>query len=225
MSQFTRLAILVWCGFLFPAEADAAVIGYLDGPRAVGATQFETDFFLEVTPDSVGGEIELINLDIINSTINGAAVSDFTRVVFTPSTTFGPWQAGSQFGSAVGFESRVVLDGFAGVGAIPFPLADTNPIRVGQLRFDFAGLGLQSGDSITLDIVGTNDGSGVLTTAVAVREPGAFLTTLENPDFGTASGPGQVTFSITAVPEANGVLALALLFFTKRVGRRKKRRG
>lgn len=84
-------------------------------------------------------------------------------------------------------------------------------IHVGTFRFDYAGITLQTGDTITLDIFGRDDGTPGRTTSVAIRESGGSQTQLINPDFTSPLGSFQTTFGITAIPEPSSV---GMLLFT-----------
>ncbi|MEL6104977.1 MAG: hypothetical protein AAFU85_03020 [Planctomycetota bacterium] len=217
-----RLLLLAMSSLASVSSAKAEVIGFLDGVRDIGGERFQSDFFLAGTSARIGDDIELITLDVINSQVAGTALADFTRVTFDASPTFVPWQAAEQFGVTPGFESQILLDAFA-PGAVVFTLADTNPFRVGTLTFDYSNLGLQTGETITLDIVGVSDGSATLTTSVAVRDNPSGVTELLNPNFSTALGSGQIAFTVSAIPEPSGAVMCLMAFSLGLAGRRRRR--
>ncbi|MEO1525857.1 MAG: hypothetical protein AAFX06_10495 [Planctomycetota bacterium] len=218
-----RFVAFLACISLGAGIASAEIVGFLDGARAIGGERFESDLFLAATAGRIGDDIELISLDIINSTIEGSPLTDFGRVQFDAAPTFAPWQASEQFGTTPGFESQILLDGFA-PGAVVFTLANTSPFRIGTFTFDYSNLGLQEGDSITLDIVGVSDGTSTLTTSVAVRDNPSGATELINPDFSTPSGSGQVNFIVTAIPEPGPTMAIFLIAVASTLQRRRQAR-
>ncbi len=162
------------------------------------------------TADAIGDVIELINLDIVQSTINAAALTDYSRVRFDARPQFAPWHDGQQFGSgSSGFESQIVLDSYLPDEPIPYEITTTDPFAVGTLTFDYSGLGMQPGDTVTLDIFGRDDGSATRTTSIAVRASGESVTMLVNPEFSSPNGSEKSVFRITAIPEPGSVAFLA----------------
>lgn len=135
------------------ASCQGDVIGSLGEIRVTGAASFERDLSFRVTGDLVGGELELVNLDIVNSTINGQPLSDFSLVQFNPAPTFVPWQAGQR----VGLESQMSLDAFASVGAVPFPLQSPDAFFAGTFQVDLSPSGLSPGEAMTLNTLGVDD--------------------------------------------------------------------
>ena len=119
----------------------------------------------------------------------------------------------------------IFLDAFANAPPVPFPVTDTNPFRVGTFTFDYGGLGLQLGDSVTLDIFGRDDGSATRTTALAVRPPGSAMTIQINPDFATPPGSARSVFTITVIPERGSPIVLAMICVLVGTRRRTRRCG
>jgi hypothetical protein len=219
---------LVGCGMFFCisgiAPCDAAIIAYLSESRAISGEKFESDLLMAGTSDGIGDIVEFIDLDVIKSTVNSSQLTDFTKIRFDASPRFAPWQDGQQFGSTPGFESRISLESFGPVGATPYPIVDTNPFQIGTITFDYSGIGLQVGDSITLDLLGVDDGTGIQTTSVAIRPAGSLLTTLVNPDFTSSAGSERNTFTIpTAIPEPGLSAFLSFTFAMFFAGRRSRR--
>lgn len=194
-----------------PQRCSAEIVAYLTETRAGVGERFETDFVLSGTSDMIGDEIELINLDVVGSSVNSVPISDFTRIRFDASPRFAPWHDGQQFGGPQTLKSVITLDAFATGSAVAFPIEDTNPFLIGTLTFDYGGLGLQVGDSISLNILGTNDGSATRTTSVGIRASGASDLALVNPDFSSPAGSQLTTFTITtAIPEPGSAVILSL---------------
>lgn len=220
------VSTLIIVGFctLSVTSSDAAIIAYLTEARSVAGERFESDLVMSGTADMIGDEVELINLDVIRTTVQSVQVTDFTKLRFDAAPRFALWQAGQQFGGTPGFESQIVLDSFAVTGAMSFPIADTSPFQIGTITFDYSGLGLKVGDSITLNIFGANDGSATRTTSVAIRPSGSAVTILQNPDFSSPAGSEQITFTIpTAIPEPSSVLLLCIVSVAFFTGRRPRR--
>jgi len=191
-------------------RCDAAIVAYLSETRQVVGERFESDLVMSGSADMIGDEIELISLDVVRSTVKTVPLADFTLVRFDAAPRFADWQGDQQFGVNPGFESSIALDSFASGTAVPFPIVNTNPFEVGILTFDYSGLGLQIGDSITLNVFGQNDGTTTRTTSVAIRPSGSTMTTLVNPEFTSEAGSEQSTFTLsTTVPEPGGVIMLA----------------
>ena len=201
------LVLLASC-FQSGAKARAEFIGYLNAIRPLAGQEFETDFFLVPDASQVGGEIEFISLDILESNLNGVALADYGRVQFNASAPFAAWQDETLFGLNAGFESQLVLDGF-NVGATPYSITNVDPILIGTFSFDYSGLGFDTGDTVTLDVVGVDDGSGTYTTNLAARASGDLISEVVNPNFATPTGPSFRTLTIGAVPEpGSGILVL-----------------
>ena len=220
----TVFLVASFCVDLRPSRA--AIVAYLTESRALPGERFETDLVFSGSLDMIGDVIELINLDVLNSKINALPISDFSRVRFDASARFAPWQDGQQFGTSPGFESQVTLDSFAAPTPTPFPISDTDPFTVGTLTFDYGGLGLQTGDSVTLDIRGRNDGTATRTTSIAIRPLGTSMTMLVNPEFSSPAGTERSTFTIvTAIPEPSLATALSLVCIGAVMRRRPRRSG
>jgi hypothetical protein len=218
------IGFLFGVGFSDSGQCEGSIVAYLTEAQVVSPERFETDLMLFGSADRIGDEIELINLDIVKSTIRSQPLTDFERVWFDAAPPFAPWQSDQQFGMTPGFESIIVLDAFASGGAIPYPLTDTNPFRVGTLTFDFSGLGLQVGDSITLNIAGQDDDSQTRTTSIAIRPSGSSMTILLNPEFPTNGETERSTFTlVTAVPEP-GVACLLTFAIVSMLMRRRNRK-
>ena len=220
---FLTLAFGVLCNSRI-TPCDAAIIASLSEARAISGEKFESDLVMSGTSDAIGDTIEFIELDVILSTVKSEPLSDFSKVRFDASPRFAPWQGDQQFGSPPGFESRVSLIALPTDGPLPFPITDTNPFRVGTITFDYNGMGLQGGDSITLNIFGRDDGSATRTTSVAIRPAGSSETTFVNPDFSSPAGSERSTFTVpTAIPEPGLSAFLSFAFATVFVGRRSRR--
>lgn len=202
-----------------------AIFAFLTKARDSGSEQFQTDLMFAGSADMVGDDIELVNLDIFNSTVNSVPLSGYSRVRFDAAPVFLPWHDGTQFGDTVGSESVITLDSFATVTALPFTIADTNPFRFGTFTFDYQGLGLQIGDTITLDLLGRDDGTSTRTTSIAVRPSGTTTTLLIDPDFSSLPNAFRSSFTLTtAIPEPSG-LAVLVFAAVGLVSWRRSRRG
>ncbi|MEL6105727.1 MAG: PEP-CTERM sorting domain-containing protein [Planctomycetota bacterium] len=150
--------------------------------------------------DSVGDDLEFINIDMINSNVNGTPL-DPNRVQFQASTVdhdFAEWQGTEQFGATAGFENEISLDAFAGIGT-PYTLTPA-AFLVGTFTVDYSGLGLVNGDQVTLDITGVDMGLGSRSTSVAIFDPSTFVSVLVDPDFSTSAGPGARIFTLSSGP-------------------------
>ena len=215
-------------------NASAGIFGSLGTLRELANEKFEADFFLQAMTDSIGDDLEFINIDMINSNVSGTPL-DPTRVEFHASTRdhdFVTWQAGAQFGDmGFGFESVVSLAIFDTSQAYTLP---TSPFLVGTFTVDYSGLGLTIGDSVTLDITGVDDGTGSRTTSVAVTKDRGLLTEVTefiDPTFSSSNGPGARTFTLSsgpppppppAVPEPTSLLiTLSGLLAASRIRRRR----
>ncbi|QEG00944.1 hypothetical protein Mal15_50200 [Stieleria maiorica] len=220
------MLVCSWLVWFDVRPCPAVVVAYLTPSRAVAGEQFESDLMLAGSADAIGDVIELINVDIVQSTINTAALSDYSRVRFDARPQFALWHDGQQFGSgSPGFESQIVLDSFLPSEPIPYEITTTDPFSVGTLTFDFGGLGLQPGDTITLDILGRDDGTATRTTSIAIRASGASETTLVNPAFSSPNGSEKSVFTIaTAIPEPGPIVFLATTLLGAVVCRRSRRR-
>ncbi|MEO1527559.1 MAG: PEP-CTERM sorting domain-containing protein [Planctomycetota bacterium] len=194
--------ILTIVSCTFACDASAGIIGYLGGIRALADQKFETDFFLQATPDSVGKDLDLINIDMINSDVNGTAL-DPALVQFQASTVdhdFLEWQRGQQFNTTFGFETEISLVAFdLMTSATPYRLT-ANPFLVGTFTVDYSSLGLVNGDQVTLDITGVDMGFGSRSTSVAIFNPGSLFSELVDPDFSSSAGTGAQTFTLTSGP-------------------------
>ena len=222
LASLAALLTFIFCS-LHPATSQAEIVAFLTEARAAGGERFESDLVMSGTAEMIGDTIELINLDVFLTTVNAAPLADFTKVRFDAASRFLPWQDDQQFGMTPGFfESIVVLDSFATGSAEPFTITDTDPFTIGTLTFDYSSFGLQEGDTITLDILGRNDGSQTRTTSVAIRPSGSALTTLVDPDFSTPAGSEQSLFTITAIPEPGAGMFLAALGVAICARRRRK---
>ena len=221
-----RLCIVVFGCICFAGAQPcaAAMVAFLTDSRAATGERFEADLLLAGKPDMIGDEVELINLDIFNSLVNATPLTDFGRVRFDSEPRFAPWQDGQQFGVTPDFESVIVLDAFASVPVSTYPIVDTNPFLVGTFTFDYSGLGLKEGDTITLDLSGREDGTPTRTTSIAIRAQSTSTTVLCDPDFSSSFGSERSIFRIpTAIPEPNAATILALLslgIFTRRRSKR-----
>jgi hypothetical protein len=102
-------------------------------------------------------------------------------------------------------------------------LNDTNIRRYATISFDYAGLGLGTGDSFTIDVTGvfepasTTAPLGRRTTAAALSGPGVFKTELVDFEFDASLGPSQRTFTFGStvdppvVPEpSTGIIVMML---------------
>ncbi|MCS7469614.1 hypothetical protein NZK35_23435 [Stieleria sp. ICT_E10.1] len=214
-----------WFGCLSVQPCPADVVAYLTPSRAATGERFETDLVFSGTADAVGDIVEWINLDIVKSTINAVPLTDYGRVRFDATARFASWFDGRQFGSgSPGFESQIVLESFLPDPPVPFEITSTDAFEIGTLTFDYSGLGLQPGDTITLDIFGGNDGSSTRTTSVAIRPSGAQQTMLVDPLFSSPLGSERSVFTIpTAIPEPSATLFLSLTLLGVCV--RRSRRG
>ncbi|MDV6031807.1 MAG: hypothetical protein F9B45_17290 [Phycisphaera sp. RhM] len=221
------IGVVAFCAFgcwsVQPCPAE--IVAHLTPSRAATGERFETDLVFSGTADAVGDLVEWINLDIVKSTINAVPLTDYGRVRFDAAARFASWFDGRQFGTgSAGFESQIVLESFLPNPPVPFEITSTDAFEIGTLTFDYSGLGLQPGDTISLDIFGGSDGSSTRTTSVAIRPSGTSLTTLVNPAFTSASGSERSAFTIpTAIPEPSAALFLSLTLLG--VGMRRSRRG
>ncbi len=224
MRATVLLLILLNHCVLSVAAARAEVVGYLTSAREAGANHFETDLFLFGSADRVGSVIEWINLDIANSTVAGQPLTEYSRVVFGASPAFQPWAAGESFGSGdPGFESQISLDSFA-PSAAPYPIDDTDPFRIGTFRFDYAGIVLQPGETIRLDIAGRDDGTPSQTTSIAVRGTDQ-VTRLFDLPFESPFGSSVAEFSDpTVIPEPGVAVWLTVVLGVAWCGRRRRSR-
>lgn len=202
----SRLGCLCAVVLLIVSHASAEVTAFLSKPRDTPLqAKFEVDLQLQFSPDLVGGEVELLNLDVINSRVNGTPFTFFNLVKFQASLPFDAWAVDTEFGSDTGFESQMIINAFGNTSSMPFAIADTDPVSIGTFTFNYGPLGLQPGDQITLDVTGIDEGNVSRTTSVAITEPGMTVPRLFNPIF----SPGLRTVTISAVPEP-GSLALVL---------------
>lgn len=214
MLRTVSIAILIFiangCGV---AKTSAEIFASLGPARDLGGERFEADFFFAASSDRIGDRIELLNFDIFNSTINDTPLADYTRMSLELAPGFENWQGDQRFGQSSGFFASVVtLTGFGG-DAEPYTLVDSNEFRVSTFVFDYSGLGLQVGDSVTLDLSGRPDGSDTLTSAIGINSAETGQT--ENLDLTFTTNDGvsssQTTFTIaTAIPEPASTLVLAL---------------
>ncbi|QDV41581.1 hypothetical protein Enr13x_14240 [Stieleria neptunia] len=216
-----------WFGCLSVRPCPADIVAYLAPSRAATGERFETDLVLSGTADAIGDVVEWINLDIVESTINATPLTDYGRVRFDARTTFAAWFDGRQFGTgSAGFESQIVLESFLPAPPVPFEITNTDPFEIGTLTFDYSGLGLQPGDTITLDIFGVPDGSSTRTTSIAIRPSGAQQTMLVNPVYTSPLGSEQSRFTIpTAIPEPGSaafLMATLLGVYVRRCRRGEK---
>ena len=225
---------LVFAFFLAGMQTcPAAVVAFLTTSRAISGERFETDLMFAADPRDplipgepgvIGDQIEWINLDIFNSLVNAAPLTDFGRVRFDSAPRFADWQDGQQFGLTPSFESVVVLDSFASSPVSPFTIVDIDPFIIGTFTFDYSGLGLQPGDKITLDLSGRNDGSSTKTTSIAIRSASTSTTALFDPDFTSSFGSEITVFQIpTAIPEPGAAVVLGLLSASVLIRRRRRR--
>ncbi len=176
--------------------AKAGIVGSLSAPVIDDvAKTIMVDVSFAFTPDLVGGDIEFIQLDAINSDVNGSPLTDFSLLTLTPVGPFVDWFDGTQFGAIPGFESIVILDAFSSLTSFPFTIPSTAPITVGKLTFDYSTLGLPPGDEVTIDITGMFDGFSNSTT-LAVLPPGGFFPDFIDPTF----APGSQTVVIPGDP-------------------------
>jgi hypothetical protein len=201
----------------------AIVMGFSES-RSLAGEQFETDLVLSATTDQIGDEIEGINLDIVQSTINGQPLTEFGRVRFDATPTFAPWFDGAQFGEISGGESQLLLNTFATDAAEPFPITDTDPFLVGTFRFDYSGLGLTAGDTATLNLLGEDDGSGTRTTSILLRRNGETTSQFVNPAFNLPGGSESRSFMITAIPEPDALFLILVGIGVCRLPRRSHHR-
>ena len=190
--------------------SSAAVIASLTTPRETPLSRrFEADLQLQFSADLIGGDFEFLNLDIVNSSINGTPLGVFSFVEFEAAIPFDDWQDDTSFGVNPGFESQMMLDAYANATSAPFSIPDTNPITVGTFTVSYGSLGLVPGDTLTLDIVGVDDGSASMTTSLAIVEPGMIVPTLVNPTF----QPGARTITVAAIPEPSASVVCLFGFF------------
>ncbi|WP_197454539.1 hypothetical protein Pla52nx_001246 [Stieleria varia] len=202
-----------------PAAAEITVV--LSEARDQPTVQkFEVDLQLTFTDDLFNGDLEFVNLDIINSSYNGNPLTHFGLVQFQATAPFDDWQGGSQFGGPPGFESQVMLDAFASAMSSPETVLNGDPITIGTFTFNYQPLGLMEGDTVTLDVFGFDDGSGSRTTSVAFRNPADLLPRLVNPVF----APQSRTIVVSAVPEPFGILFLSAVSLPLIACRRRRQR-
>ena len=206
----------------------AGIIGALGPLRAIANEKFEVDFFLQAKPSFVGSAIELINIDMIKSQVNGSPL-DPNLVRFDASTRdhdFASWQAGSQFGAS-DIPNYVTLAVADPMDPNDVYVMTSAPFLVGTFTVDYSTLGLSLGDSVTLDITGVDD-MGSKTTSVWVTSINDF----EDPDFSTTLGPAARTFTLSSgpppppppVPEPGSfMIALCGVLVLSRMRRRRTR--
>lgn len=209
-SSLFGVVAFCWFGCLSVQDCPADIVAYLTPSRADTGERFQTDLVLSGTADAVGDMVEWINLDIVKSTINAVPLTDYGRVRFDATARFASWFDGRQFGSgSAGFESQIVLESFLPDPPVPFEITSTEAFEIGTLTFDYSGLDLQPGDTITLDIFGGNDGSSTRTTSVAIRSSDTQETIYVNPVFSSSLGSEQSVFAIpTAIPEPGSTVFL-----------------
>jgi hypothetical protein len=204
-------------------HSHADLVAYLTDAEAAGPQQFETGLYFQGSEEFVGQQIEFINLDIIHSRVGEEPLDQFGRVTFQAAPPLAPWQSQHAFGTLPGFESQLVLDSYAVPEAVPFPVVDTNPFHVGTFRVDYAGLGLQPGQTITLNVSGRDDASGSRTTSVAVAEAAGEPVRLIDPLFSSPRGTDTSVYSVpTAIPEPSAATWLALIAWINIFLRRKR---
>ncbi len=223
-----RATFVLWIllGHFLPAigAVRAEWIGYLTPAREAGATRFETDLYFAGASAAVGSEIELINLDIANSTVAGQALKQYARVAFLPAPAFDPWHDGAGFGSTPGFESQITLDAFAAPAAVTYVVEDAGPFRVGTFRFDYDGIVLQPGETIRLDVSGRDEGADSRTTSMAVRGADQ-MTRLVDLQFTSPLGSAVAEFPRpTVIPEPPLAVWLAAVVGAAVCGRRRRSR-
>lgn len=212
----------------FTSGIQAGLIGGLGPVRELANNTFEVDFFVAAMADIVGDQLDFINLDVVNTSVNSVPVTDFDRVEFSAVGEFAPWQGTEQFGQTVGFESVVSLDAFT-PGATSVTFNDTTPTQVGTFLFDYSGLGLGVGDQVTLDISGANDGTLTRTTSGAVFDTMTLISELQDFDFSTSLGPDSRTFTIMngggggVIPEPNAIMLVLLSGATLSLRRSRRR--
>lgn len=183
---------------------------FLTTPRVTPTEQkFEVDLQLSFTADLIGGELQFVSLDVVNSNFNSQPLPSFELIDFQATIPFDSWQAGAQFGTDINpvLRSRLNLDSFASATSTPFAIANTDLVTVGTFTFNYQPLNLGEGDMITLDVTGVDDGSSTRTTSVVLREPGApiFSSVGVNPMF----APGSQIVTLTAIPEPRSFAFLA----------------
>ncbi|MCC9600530.1 hypothetical protein LOC67_08150 [Stieleria sp. JC731] len=204
---------------LFPnKECRAELRAYLSEARQSGLNQFEADLLFRGTDQQVGDEIEYIEIDLSQSTINSDPLLNFALVRFDTANPFDAWRQES-FGQNPDALSRLVMEPFSPPGTPVFPIANTDAFRVGTFTFDYGDLRLQSGDLVKLDIRGTDDDTGVRTTAVGIRSAG--ISKLHDLSYTDPAGDFQSTFVVSAIPEPRGVAFIAITALGMVLRRRK----
>ena len=206
-----RFVCAFWSAIVFlyaPASAFGAVTARLSEPRVMPLQgRFEVDLQLEFSADWVGGEIEFLNLDVVNSNVNGTPIDLFNVIEFEARLPFDSWQIESRFGANPGvFRSQMLLDSFAGATSTPFLITDTEPVKVGTFTMNYVSLAALPGDDVTLDVIGVDDGSPTKTTSLAMVAPGASVPSFVDPVF----EPGARTVTVVAVPEPSVIAVVAV---------------
>ncbi|QDV47330.1 hypothetical protein Enr13x_72390 [Stieleria neptunia] len=196
-------------------HCQAGVLGGLRNIRQLaGEDKFEVDFFIAADSsglNTVGLDLDLVELDIFNSTVNSTALAGvaplagdpnaYSRVTLGLTAPFDAWLDGSdqqRFGPVTRSDpARAVWSAFD-TGSPRYPMTNSAPFQFGTFTFDYSGLGLGIGDSITLDITGKvdpNDNS-LRTSSAAVFPIGGDSKVL-NFEFGTV-GESSLTFTLTS---------------------------
>ena len=204
----------------------AGLLGGLKNVRDLAPeSKFEVDFFIAANSggdvNTIGLDLELVEFDIINSKVNSGFLSSVvplagqvnpnSRVSFLPSVPFASWFDGSdiqRFGNTSGTSpSRAVFDAYVG-GTSGVNLPDATEFLFGTFTVDYSGLGLEVGDSVTLDVSGvddTNDPDGLLKTTAASVFPVMGDAKLINFEFGLI-GESMITFTLTSSGGGGGVI-------------------